>query len=541
MHWHKIQPRFNDVKADVLLLLDCSFGAQAAVGKEGSNRVELLTASGRDGKASRPGPGSFTTAMIREIRQEVAVKGSATISKIHKRLSTGDARCRLTPFYVELAAGASERAIRLVPMRKDNLLPTDHGSDTSVHSRDIAYPESLDVDYAESKSTEGFDLDALRSIAPGDSPARKTGERSFFRHDNEDSSIGQALEDPPVNQNYEDSLVSRSAKNFSSMQEDDVSEVTSVKSLFSIPSLTSGETLSSVDSRQEMTGAAEEFAVIVLRDKVLEPLYREAFNKVTIEKFERNFTRLLRAFAVDLTQEAETINQKSAARFVRKRARDVATFVSKQYDPARDENSEQMLELILESPERQEMLERYLRQQCDHDTIPPDLLPSLGSTSKEEPEEDSGSDISDVERSHLRNLNDVKTFILGSSAFLNLRENLRRFLTGESGRPQPASTLGEDGHGKDESNDEDSEFDNTLEVLESQTEVSYVESTNLSSKTLRVIADLGRNIAEYLELREPVVKPEHGRIRWTCVSYPLPIDCVPGAVSRVLRSNHGSE
>lgn len=81
------------------------------------NRVELLTACAMDIEVPPPGPHSFTTALIREIEQEVALEGSVTISKIHQRLTSKTARYSATPVYVEIAAGASRRTIRLVPMR----------------------------------------------------------------------------------------------------------------------------------------------------------------------------------------------------------------------------------------------------------------------------------------------------------------------------------------------------------------------------------------------------------------------------------------
>lgn len=405
-----------------------------------------------------------------------------------------------------IGAGSEINAIRL---HKDD----DDSGTTGANSQ--VYRPSTISHRPEWFSRQVYE-DSLTREKDEDTSASKAGEKFFIKYDG-DSSVRQAREESPLNQDH-DSLVRQGAENSSKRQEDEVSEVTSVKSLFSTPSLTSSETLSSFDSSQEMTGAAEEFAVIVLRDEILEPLFREAFKKVTFEKFERNFARLLRTFAGDLTQEAETINQKSAARFVRRSARTVAAFVSKQYDPDREENSDQMRRLILKSPQRQEMLERCLQQPWEHDGIPPDVLPNLGTMSKEEPEDDSGSDCSDVETSHLRNLNDVKTFLLGSSAFSNLRENLQRFLTGESTKPQQASMLDVSEHVEDEVNNDDSESDGSVNILKSKLEIPYVESANLLSKMLSAIVDMGRNVAEYLELREPPVNPEYSRIRWTCVS-----------------------
>ena len=100
--WSIIQPKLGQVKAEILLLFDCCFAAQAArahpVQAIPAN-VELLAACAMGVKTRPPGPHSFTTHLIKQLRASLKSNGSAKISNIANILAHRDSGCRETPVH----------------------------------------------------------------------------------------------------------------------------------------------------------------------------------------------------------------------------------------------------------------------------------------------------------------------------------------------------------------------------------------------------------------------------------------------------------
>ena len=63
-----------------------------------------------------PGPASFTTALIKAFNQSLTLRGHATVSGIHKALTSMNFKLLQTPIHVELQAGKRARSIRLEPL-----------------------------------------------------------------------------------------------------------------------------------------------------------------------------------------------------------------------------------------------------------------------------------------------------------------------------------------------------------------------------------------------------------------------------------------
>lgn len=124
LDWFLIQPKLRNSDADVLLLLDCCFGAQAARGREVPSRVELLSASAMGVQAPPPGPKSFTTALIRELKDAAKSPLGITILELHRRLSQRSAGLLQTPFHVDLGTG-TRRSIRLKSSKLCSTVDTD--------------------------------------------------------------------------------------------------------------------------------------------------------------------------------------------------------------------------------------------------------------------------------------------------------------------------------------------------------------------------------------------------------------------------------
>ena len=107
----------NQSEADVLLLLDCCHGAQAARERIKTNRVELLAACAMGLSSPPPGPDSFTTTIIKYLRTAVNGGESITISDLSRRLAPRAAGLMQTPVHVQLLESAgSGRSIRLEPL-----------------------------------------------------------------------------------------------------------------------------------------------------------------------------------------------------------------------------------------------------------------------------------------------------------------------------------------------------------------------------------------------------------------------------------------
>lgn len=78
-------------------------------------RVELLAACGMGLKTTLPGPGSFTSALIRELENVLKTSRKVTVRDLHARLARKNARLFQTPVYMELQEG-SRSTIHLRPL-----------------------------------------------------------------------------------------------------------------------------------------------------------------------------------------------------------------------------------------------------------------------------------------------------------------------------------------------------------------------------------------------------------------------------------------
>ena len=98
--WSLIQPKFRFFKAEILLLLDCCFGGQAARASRTRMippNVELVAACAMGVKTIRPGPRSFTTILIEGLRALLKETKKAKIQDVVNGLVSRYANCRETP------------------------------------------------------------------------------------------------------------------------------------------------------------------------------------------------------------------------------------------------------------------------------------------------------------------------------------------------------------------------------------------------------------------------------------------------------------
>lgn len=143
MHWYEIQPCLSRAKADVLLILDCCFAAQAMRGQlssvdEATRRkyeiddemnITIFAASGMNGYSFRPGPQSFTTAFMNECDSMLQENSSVLVSELNYRLGNRDiGKEGVTIIDLPVLISSSPNTIKLQSLEQDGLMSRPIGS-----------------------------------------------------------------------------------------------------------------------------------------------------------------------------------------------------------------------------------------------------------------------------------------------------------------------------------------------------------------------------------------------------------------------------
>lgn len=165
-------------------------------------------------------------------------------------------------------------------------------------------------------------------------------------------------------------------------------------------SIFSDATGSSISSVVGLISAGERLVALLLNDIDFSVVCREALNRVTPDRFERNLRWLLKLFAIELRKEAESPQQMSAAHFVRYRARNSAHIIRNSFCSLEKPQADNRLDLGVEVSAQEQV----------------DAEPD-GS------ESDSESDYEDP-----TDLQQLETFIVTSQAFIKLRNDLSTFI-----------------------------------------------------------------------------------------------------------------
>lgn len=212
---------------------------------------------------------------------------------------------------------------------------------------------------------------------------------------NNDSCSGQPIEDIPDDQ-------SDNSFEFSATE----SVVSVADSIFSAMSLATGSSMSSFSASQTAT---DRLVRLLLEDATIKSLCEDALreNGMSRERFERNLSRLLKGFAVELRKEAQTREQRQAAHLVRFRARNSAHVIC---STLRKEKGQKNSNNVSDSGAANLLNIEEAEMECDLD-IDDD------SDSVSESSEDSPDDFQHLE-----------LFVKDSQAFGLFREKLRIFI-----------------------------------------------------------------------------------------------------------------
>jgi hypothetical protein len=141
--WYKIQEDLQGLDIDLLLLFDCCFAAQAGRADDSRlGRFELLAAAPMGMVTPKPGPKSFTVALMNEVATSFQESGVAIIKDIQARLVVLQARLHATPVHVPLRAG--KRSIRLEKLATGIKPPTFNYCDGESMKLVVQTRDSLD-------------------------------------------------------------------------------------------------------------------------------------------------------------------------------------------------------------------------------------------------------------------------------------------------------------------------------------------------------------------------------------------------------------
>ena len=222
-------------------------------------------------------------------------------------------------------------------------------------------------------------------------------------------------------------------------------------------SIISGSSQSSIGASLAHT---EQFSKLVFEDDILQPTCFAIVGVIPLDQFERKLRRYLRSLSANLLQEAKNTRERQAAKFVKLRSRNAAHLICDELNATR--------KLF---KEKQNAAPRAWEQSSDSDLTE---------------DEDGTADIQDL-----------RSFILHSNAFENLRSELLLLLTQQLNVPLPFSDL------------------------DSETLFHELYQEKLSRKPHSQVSSWGLSSMKRIWYRRP--KLEHGfkRVHWKCVG----IDC----------------
>ncbi|KAH7416704.1 heterokaryon incompatibility protein-domain-containing protein [Cadophora sp. MPI-SDFR-AT-0126] len=203
--------------------------------------------------------------------------------------------------------------------------------------------------------------------------------------------------------------------------EDTDSEV----SVASLESFAASTIASSATSLSEMLpvvrDGANEIANLISNDDELRKLLEKAFDLLEPERVVRNFRRALRSFSKELFDEAETVPQEQAAKFVGQKSRQIAVLVRQ---TVRRSDS-----LLLPSNDidasRQKILQTYLAGLQPNSR--PEAFPKTIGTGVGDEDSDEEEAENDVSDNH-PNLARLRDWMLTASAMQALRDRFKLFL-----------------------------------------------------------------------------------------------------------------
>ena len=218
--------------------------------------------------------------------------------------------------------------------------------------------------------------------------------------------------------------------------EDEPGSQDELESLYpdSLPSLTTGSTVSSNESIEMASMLSNKFARILLEDNDFKPLCEWALKKMPYPKFERNIRRLLQTYAVDLRQEAQQQAERLAAKAIKRHLDKILMSLRTKLDPDEAAKAAGIDSLSKQEADKADILKSYLSE-SQYNEI------QLQSITEKKYEEELSSDDSNGDIALSRSFDSVKSFLCHGAAFQNLKVNFRKFLQPSPKRSSRAAQI----------------------------------------------------------------------------------------------------
>ena len=347
------------------------------------------------------------------------------------------------------------------------------------------------VSYASNQSNTGYPISPIRPPAPMTGDPEPNALLRFWSDQGPWNSQAVAGPEGAMLYGYGLRLHEPGRVNTASNQSD-------TSSSFSVPSMFSGTTLSSLSSTYgKINVATEELVALLHNHNGLRPLFDTALQLFKPTKFERHFTKLLKIYALELRQEAANELEKAAVRLVYSQRKFVANCIRRVYVPDSSDTAEELQRLITQNPAKDQQLETFF----DGMGLVPKALPAVADPDDGQSSDD--SDMGDPEQPYLPNLTQVRKFMISGVAFENLRKNLDRFLNPRN----KGDTI------------------SSVKVRPDLTDglvVAHSESLDATSRQVSSGSTTIRNLQRYWNRwRRPMVWAGYRRLEWICVRLPL--------------------
>jgi hypothetical protein len=185
---------------------------------------------------------------------------------------------------------------------------------------------------------------------------------------------------------------------------------------------------SSRSSSEGFEAADKELAYMFLTDAQMKPLFQCALSKVNLEKFSRNFKRLIVHYGRNLEKEASEELHKHAARYVRHSAHQVTMHIKRAM----------ILEVRIDQLSKTKQVNDWLQSLQGAKESPSVTLEAEGEDQNLSSGTD--SDESEVDEDFCsQTLSDVQEFMTTAEAFATLRDDFQQWL--ETGKRQSCKVL----------------------------------------------------------------------------------------------------
>jgi len=182
--------------------------------------------------------------------------------------------------------------------------------------------------------------------------------------------------------------------------------------------------------------AQEEILIILSSDHQLRSLFEEAARRITKPRFVRNIRRLFLLFHKDLQDKAVDPREKDASNIIERHSQWLASRLFDICDPENGSNAQVFVEHLNQQIDKRPLLEQYLASMKSSSTTPGDDTKQVRRKGKRKGSDSSSSEDGDegwqtvniIDYSKFPNLDHIRNFMIGGTAFEALRRNTLGFV-----------------------------------------------------------------------------------------------------------------